>query len=685
MRLDVRSTGSGKNTTPSANRVFVQQAAAEHKNRFGSPLSVEMPASTAKIVKETRGKHRGVGGNPRFEFMNQKLKIAKRMAGRGKVLSPDEVSAVRDQAAAEWAELTDDLRHEWDLVHRASALERRMRRAGADDGQGAIANDAEPESNNLWGTRGGSHCLVPAEVVMNEYESSSSSTRRELAIHNPDLVIAATGIQNRVLDVHDVNDDPDEITESGAQPRVKICSCWEAKKNVCVANLDETVRNRMAAIRETLKDFCNTLPKDCNECEHMLLLRGSNRDEDSDRDAIDVIVWLVLRRLLPKVQYVARVALRESGSLAFVSPAFPFLVEITTRTSRTDARQQAVHLCTSDELALDLARLKNKWVLRPVHWEEVHAEGSLLVARVVGLGEAFVPKRHAKQRRTTQSMSDILDEIAGDPSEFAGPRGRGATSSAPVTEHAEEAVDVEDVLEDGMGMVDELMDGMPPEFREDVLDEIEEALGAIVAEELAADDLLDASSKGAPMPTDDCLESREGPVLESDDDAVRVEKWAADLSSSTGPSTSGASSSCGGSKSGGIPLSIDEVLLASVVMDDSGYVTCSLPPWNAWATLGRLTTWPADVPMEKRNVSLKCHMHPKCSTPVRRRKNVTDKEMICWLLHGTCDELLPTASRADELAKEHKAAWARVIDGMRGVAASTSAAASSAVAIPLAD
>ena len=76
MRLELRSTGSGKNATSCANRLLVQQAATQHESRWGSPLSAlprkEQPDPPTK-------KSRTTGGSAFMEFRNHKMKTAKRL------------------------------------------------------------------------------------------------------------------------------------------------------------------------------------------------------------------------------------------------------------------------------------------------------------------------------------------------------------------------------------------------------------------------------------------------------------------------------------------------------------------------------------------------------------------------------------------------------------------------------
>ena len=118
---------------------------------------------------------------------------------------------------------------------------------------------------------------------------------------------------------------------------------------------------------------------------------------------------------------------------------------------------------------------------------------------------------------------------------------------------------------------------------------------------------------------------------------------------------------------------------AAAVVDENGYVICPLPPWDALPSVGRITSWPDHVPLERRNLSCKCFAHVGCSSPVRKRCDVPDNWFLLWLFSGTCEPGC-VRGRSEQLAKEHKKAFAVVVGGKRDAAAAAAASAAASAA-----
>ena len=217
MRLEFRSTGSGKNATSCANRLLVQQAATQHESRWGSPLSV-LPRKE-QLERPTK-KSKTTGGSAFLEFRNHKLKTAKRLMAPHRALTVDEMNTIHEQTSKEWLQLTDDEVQEWQDIHTASKLQKNVDALAPIPGR-AADNEEEPTSiQNLWGHREGPGHLVPATSIIDAFEKLSPSARRDLAIHDPALVISEKDAMHRL------ETDPSE-------GHAKLCSCWDAKKT-CV-------------------------------------------------------------------------------------------------------------------------------------------------------------------------------------------------------------------------------------------------------------------------------------------------------------------------------------------------------------------------------------------------------------------------------------------------------------------
>ena len=225
LRLELRGT-KARSTTVGSNRVFLQQAAAEHRRRFGFDVSrlavrdilTEQPPAdrNAKTCKKA-------GGNARISFRNHELHACKPMKASSRALTQEELDAFALSEAAEWASLSEDQRQLWAGVHLSESINRQvMAMAPALDRQPGAA------ATNLWGQGGGPLSLMPPSAIVDLHAARSRQTRRASAQHDPSLLIQAP-VPNRVAEL--AREIPDRV---GATH-----SCWEAKKNVCRAVLAE--------------------------------------------------------------------------------------------------------------------------------------------------------------------------------------------------------------------------------------------------------------------------------------------------------------------------------------------------------------------------------------------------------------------------------------------------------------
>ena len=213
MRLEFRSSGSGKNGTACANRLLVQQAATQHECRWGSPLSV---SRKEQQQGQPTKRSRKLGGNAFLEFRNQAIKTAKRLMAPDRALTTEELDTIQKQASDEWSQLTNDEVQEWKDIHVAHTLERKANAAAPiSDLVTEKPEDALP-IDNLWGHREGADCLVPTQAIIDAFEGLPPSARRELAIHDPALVVGENSKTHRL--------------QSDLSQKAKTCSCWEGKK-----------------------------------------------------------------------------------------------------------------------------------------------------------------------------------------------------------------------------------------------------------------------------------------------------------------------------------------------------------------------------------------------------------------------------------------------------------------------
>ena len=90
-----------------------------------------------------------------------------------------------------------------------------------------------------------------------------------------------------------------------------------------------------------------------------------------------------------------------------------------------------------------------------------------------------------------------------------------------------------------------------------------------------------------------------------------------------------------------------------------GYITCTLEPWSVMGSVGRISTWPESVEMNKRSVACKCFMH-KCSV-AKSRRLLSDEQLMTWLFTATPPPIGTTLAELTRLGEEHVAEFKRML------------------------
>ena len=336
--------------------------------------------------------------------------------------------------------------------------------------------------------------------------------------------------------------------------------------------LASEVAKRVDAITANLNSWVRTLGPAANDCSKLALLRGTGRAAGAGEGLagdVDVIVLLVLSRFQPVMQVFSRCALvGVPVARTFVCPPTPFQVEGIVSPSRLCSA--VLEFCTSDELALELAKLRDAWSLMPLVWREPLGAPSLLHLEVVGAEDPFVARAVASVPRVAgvADLLQTLDILSGAPAVAAMPP---------------------QMMGDGPDE-DAILAGMPADFAQDIVEEMEEVsgVGPDADEDVAA--ALATSAAAAAAVAVDEADSDAGTEVAFVEAAAAAEVEAA------------------------MPW---VALAESAVVDEEGYVTHPSEPWSLlWkGRVGRITTWPKEQPLHARNVSCKCMYHTSdCSS-----------------------------------------------------------------------
>ncbi|CAE8619015.1 unnamed protein product [Polarella glacialis] len=101
------------------------------------------------------------------------------------------------------------------------------------------------------------------------------------------------------------------------------------------------------------------------------------------------------------------------------------------------------------------------------------------------------------------------------------------------------------------------------------------------------------------------------------------------------------------------PASTSEQLADEARIDEDGRVWCTVPPYHDYKPVGRITTWPKTVFVDKQNVGIRCCLHFGCSV-TRKRSKFTNRQVLVWLFSGQVLEAGSSAPAFATAKDEHK-------------------------------
>jgi len=511
------------------------------------------------------------------------------------------------------------------------------------DSPGVVADrEADPTaaagSTNLWSKTAMPDALVAAARISDQYQKRPAKERRGIANHDAALFLRDTvGPRAATL--------PTDVEEEESQRLDAVACCWEAKKNVCRRVLGAGAAARVDKLCGLFSRFADDLG-DGPPCSGLLQLRGLGEGTlGREATPLDVVVLLILPRKQPKVQIFARC--RWEGAAAVCPPGpLSFVVRLEAASPFCDGIP-SVAVCTSDELASELVSLRAVWSVVPLVWIEPPSQPpSLISFLVIGRSPAVEERRGGRRgpsrpSRTAAGIVHLLTSLEWE---------EDPAAAAASQRHLLELEAAEDFLL-----------GIPVDFVEDAAAELSVMIGAS-----AEVDGLDA------VAAEEADEEADGAsdVSSNPDKEVAVVEAEVAGAAAAGPEMDG-------------PLDLVALMAFAdaAVVDADGWVTCPLPPWNDLPSVGRLTSWRKEWPVEKRSFSCKCSYHVHCTSPARKFRHVPPKWHLMWLFAGALEPYCPLG-RSEELATLHTKLFAEVVDqtagSVKAAAASSSAAAASA-------
>lgn len=633
MRQELRTGGRARSGAVAANRVIVQQTRAEHMQRCGvdparakaappgaaAALAPEPPPGQIVPAQRAATATSRRGGNAAMSWRNNKLAVFKRTHAPHRPLTAEELSRFRAAAAAEWAALPEEMKQQWRLVWQGEREERFASPAPVPE------EVAQRDFAPLWGGPKESGCPLPLEDVMRLHNAASYVKRREQARKDPELLLDSATVPQRV---------------SGPADMRSMFCCWSQRKNVCRLVLQATLASEVDLLTARLNNWVDKLgAASARECGHLLWLQGQGRGDSSEARGRrqDACVALLDSRARPKMQIFARCTAPGNGQgIFFTMPDFPVALRLATGGSTISARFQALSLCTSDTLCLELAQLGMDWAFRPLVWSLVEGSGNLLDMLATSAEEPlqFQPKARRPRCPKVAPEFAVMASLEKDL--------RAETPGAPPSsnERVPGALDAEaadaDQAQEFEGA--EFEQGDFGELPEDVVADVLAEFGRLFGEEEMGDDFLEPAAADG----------------EGDDQTEDAALLAEDLEAQVAAAEGSPAESSG--EGAGEALDPAVVAAAAATISPTGYVSSSAGAWSEVAMVGRITTWPAHKPEETRSVSCRCYVHTNCRSPARRRFAITNEDLLRWLFSAVREPGAPRA-RQQELAKQHQAQW----------------------------
>lgn len=632
MRQAVQTSGRARNSTVAANRVFCAQVRAEHLQRAGvdlaktlrAPVADDAPLSDAVVPAAQPGQLVGLGGqragsrrggNPEMSWRNHKLKVHKQLHAQGRTLTNAELADFRTAAKQEWASLPADEKEHWRMVWLGEREQRLLVPATAAE---TVAE--RREFVPLWGGCPDPCCPLPLPDMVRLHSESNYRARRARARHDPDIVQNEADVPRRAA--------------GHADMRLLFC-CWAQRKNVCRAVLPASTAREMDSLTGRLNAWADRMSAEtARGCGQLLWIHGESAADPPHRSGrgADLCVVLVDRRSRPKMQIFARCFVPSAGQeLMFSMPEFPVLVRLAAVPSTVAPRFEALSLCTSDTLCLQLAELgMEEWVFRPLEWSLPPTARNLMDMLVTSAGDPIQRKAPMARVPPSRVCPEFASLAAMDCDDDEGGSLNPAQASAS-SDHASEALVGDDGVVEQMDDVGIELDpddfgNLPADLVKDVMEEFRCVLGA----EGMDPEVLEAT--GPDERADEQSEASDPGVLT---EAAGAPPASADAEDERDP--------------------IDAAIAAASV-SSTGHITSDFGHWAALRMVGRITSWPAHLPEERRSFSCKCYLHPGCSSAAVRRHTADNNALMRWLFAGALEpDAVP--SRKKELREEHMKLW----------------------------
>lgn len=601
MRNDARTSSRAKNSSNIVDRTFVRQVAAAHAVLGGFPFGgkaipigaledvVAVSAPDGAIVPigpcatTTNEYPSGRIGSAYIRFRALKVRAFCTLHAAGEPLDADQSAELELSVKAQWEELKtkpDEFKHylNWNRVES-------YQRSAEQIVQSTTKPDADEAAaapfSGVWAcSSSGNHLFDPSEyLAFQEDEKKISKTDKKESDRDSRITIRAPV--------------PARCGQYDADTNAILFGCYCNKKNICrthvvpqhmVPPLD---RLTLLIIRwaETYSD------DDLALCKPLGWLHDKSQDDLDDEECCDRDVVFVVGdvRKQPKMVYCYVCSLCPAPDKWRITvPDCPYRVGLTVGHSRLSDKKQAFVQFTSDELVWRLLQDSSEWCLRQLDWNLPTDTADITLHDVIGFHKDFIiPGAQRKEKQSTSSKTKAATEVSslmamGDPLACSNLTNSSSSGDANAATNGDDKPADDLAVDASADEDDELVQGLPGEFVEDMIAEQTEAHGLDVA-----------------IPDDGDSSSEDDP-----------------------PSALDYADAC--------------------LVDGDGYITCSLPPFTDKSKkfIGRITSWAPGGGIAdplKINISCSCFLHGRCKAPAKTLKFMNEETLKVWLFRAQCE------------------------------------------------
>ena len=312
---------------------------------WGSAPAGTEDASSSQAPK-TRSASSRLGLNLYLLFRNQKLSARKALIAPDRKLRQSELEELEAEFQSTWAGMSAAERGSWERVYAGWSIAPPKSKPSA----GSVAvpvGPAGPVVYSPWCDQGSAEKPIPVQTIADYISETPRKTLTQLSR------------SDARVDVHTAKPRTSSLEGEPHEQQHGLWGCC-ASKLACRATVPGPIADSIDNITDMLASWVQSLGAGAaQKCDSLACMRGAHPTTGLRKD---VIVLLLMSRQQPSLQFFARCAIAAgveepaAADGAEVLPeALPCVVSLRIVQSRLSSHFRAVDICSSEELAQQLA------------------------------------------------------------------------------------------------------------------------------------------------------------------------------------------------------------------------------------------------------------------------------------------------------------------------------------------